>query len=260
MTTLQSPPNQSPDTSGRTTWWVLGGVLSAVTLLLAVMIAGALIWAASTPEETATHRQTYPAPVTGVDLHVSVGQVHLAPATGTDLEVRREMTWKGTGPDVTEQRLADGTFEARADCDEDLLSWFGPDECKVEYSVALPAGADATVGSAVADIHVDGVDGSLDLQSSVGNINAENLRTTGTTVQADVGDVRLAFDEVLGDIEVDTSVGNVVILLPDDGAAYDVRFETSVGTDNIDVATDPSADHVITVSSSVGDLTVRYAS
>ena len=254
---------ERPARPGRRAWWIVGGVLTAAALLLALATAGVWIWTTATPKETDSHREVYDGPVAGIDVEVPVGTVSLTSSGGQDLEVQRDLAWKGPEPGVSEQLRADDTFEARADCDGHPIFWIGSgDTCTVDYAIDLPAGAAAEARSGVGDVHADGLDGDIHLEAAVGKVDAQNLSTTGAYVQADNGDVVLSFDEVLGDIEVVTGVGDVTILVPDDGTVYDVRSESGVGEEDIGIATDPTAeaDHVITVTSGVGDIEIRYAS
>ncbi|WP_100448798.1 DUF4097 family beta strand repeat-containing protein [Glycomyces xiaoerkulensis] len=261
MTTVRNEsPTARPGKSSRRAWWIFGGALTAAVLVMALIAAGAWIWAVSSPNETGTRAETYPQPVAGVDLDVSVGEVNLTAGDGEELEVRSDLTWKGTEPRIEEEMTADGVFEARADCREDFPFQLFGDQCEIDYTLGVPSGTETSVRTDVADINVDGIDGDLSLETEVGDVDARQLRTSATSVESGVGDIVLAFDEMRGDIDVESGVGDLTILVPDDGTTYDVRLDTGVGEQDIDIATDPTseADYVINATTGVGDLEVRY--
>ena len=261
MTTMQQKaPSERRDASNRRAWWIAGGVLTAVVMAFALAAAGVRVWTVVSPTQSVSHTETYTGQVAGVEVDLAVGQVALTAADGPDLEVAHEATWRGPEPGFEETLREDGTVTARAKCAEDFPVWVIAEECEISYSVAVPSGAGAAVRTSVAPIEVEGLDGDLELESSVGKVDARNLRTSSTAVSTDVGDIVLAFDQVLGDIEVTTSVGDVIILVPDDGTTFDVEFDSAVGEDVIAIATDPTAkaDYRITVRTSVGNLEVRY--
>lgn len=252
-------PQSETQRNSRTVWWIVGGAITGTALLMALAVTGVWIWSIASPEKSETHSETYTREVDGVDLNVEIGSLHLSNSTDGTLVVERETRWRGKEPDVDESWQGD-TFTSRDECDDQFFVFWG-DDCDVNYTIALPSGAEVDAENSVGEITMDGLDGAIDAEASVGDIEGENLRATETRAETSVGSVRLEFAEVRGDIEVVTSTGDVEILVPDDGTTYDVVFDSGVGTESIDIATDPSsrADYVIVVNTSVGDLTVRYA-
>ncbi|GAB3999487.1 hypothetical protein GCM10029992_28410 [Glycomyces albus] len=262
MTILQQEaPPERPDESGRRAWWIVGGALTAAVMVLALITAGVWIWTSVSPVSSDSHTETYLEPVSEVDVDLASGHVVLTDAGGQGLEVRRDTTWQGPEPGIDERMRHDGTFTARANCAESLPFWMSVEECEIDYSIAVPSGAGTTVRAHMAGVDADGLDGELDLLVSHGEVDARNLRTTATSIDARHGDVTLAFDEVRGDIDVTASFGDVTILVPDDGTTYDVRSDADFGEGGIAIATDPSseADYVITVDYDFGDFEIRYA-
>lgn len=262
MTTLerQAPPER-PDKAGRRAWWIAGGALTAAVMVLALITAGVWIWISVSPVSSDSHTEAYPGPVSEVDVDLASGHMVLTGAGVRDLEVRRDTSWRGPEPGIDERMRHDGTFTARANCAENLPSWINVEECEIDYAIAVPSGAGTTVRTHMAGVDADGLDGELDLVVSHGEVDARNLRTTATSIDAHHGDVTLEFDEVRGDIDVTASFGDVTILVPDDGTTYDVRSDADFGEGAIAIATDPSsdADYVITVDNDFGDFEIRYA-
>jgi hypothetical protein len=251
---------ETPAYSGRKVWWIVGGTLTGAMLLFVMVVAGVWIWTASSPEDSYTLDEEYPGPVTSVEVETEVGDITLEGAAGDMVELRTYAEWRGTEPETVEG-VSGGVFSAEADCDSGFVLWGGIDDCSVDYTVGLPSGTAADVSTDVGHIRLEGIDGDLRAEASVGDIEGLDLRTTDLEVEASVGDVKLEFDQVLGDITVTSDTGDVVIEVPDDGTMYAVQSDLGVGEQDIDIATDPgaAADRVISVTSGVGSLTVRYA-
>lgn len=265
---IDTPEKQSdtaridePAYPNRKVWWIVGGTLTGAVLLFAMAVAGVWIWTASSPQESYTLTEEYPGPVTGAEVDVEVGDIVLEDAAGTALELRTHVEWRGSEPETAEG-VSGGVFSADADCGGSLAPWSGADDCRVDYTVGLPSGTGAEAVTDVGDIRLNGLDGEVRAETSVGGIEGVDLRTADLEVEAGVGDVELEFDQVLGDVTVIAGTGDVLIEVPDDGTVYAVRFDAGVGEQDIDIATDAEAkaDRVISVEAGVGDLTVRYAS
>ncbi|MFG3342432.1 DUF4097 family beta strand repeat-containing protein [Glycomyces sp. NPDC048151] len=257
--TTEAPSPEAQRTS-RTVWWIVGAAVTGTVLLLALAATGVWIWSVASPEKSETRTETYDQAVAGVDVATEVGHIDLSASADSTLVVDRETRWRGEEPEPTETWHGD-TFAAVGECDDRLVVFWDGDECEVNYTLALPAGAAAKAENSVGDVTMDGLDGTIDVETSVGDIEGENLRATETVAESSVGSVYLEFAEVRGGIDVTTSTGDVEIVVPDDGTTFDVVFASGVGSEDIQIATDPSrsADYVITVNTGVGDLTVRYA-
>lgn len=260
----------TPDTAGapdepayphRKVWWIAGGAITGAFLLTFLAVFGAWSWAVSSDNENDTSTQEFDQAVSAAELTVDVGDVSLETAEATALEFRLETEWLGSEPETTEDWDGD-VFTAEGECDSGPFFGLDVDQCQTDYTLGLPAGTDASAELGVGDISLDGLDAEIDAKTGIGDVVGEDLNATSTTVESGVGEVHLQFDQVLGDIHVDAGTGDVVIVVPDDGTTYDVRFDGGVGDEHIEIATDPSgqADYVIDVTSGVGSLTVRYGS
>lgn len=247
------------DRATRRAWWIAGGIATGAMLLFALIFAGVWLWAVPSAEERRSHTEEYTQELRGVDVSVEVGSIDLVAADGTALEVQRELVWRGSEPEITEEWRGT-TFTADGDCDDSPRFWFNVDGCKVAYTLHVPSGTDAEADTDVGEVWLDGLDGAIDVETSVGDIRGEELRATSVTAETGVGTIELAFDEVRGDIRIDIGTGDVELVLPDDGTTFAIDYDTGVGSQNIDIATDASAkaDYVITVKIGVGDLSVRY--
>jgi hypothetical protein len=245
----------------RKVWWIVGGAITGALLLTFLAVFGAWSWAVSSEDESATRTEAFGQAVSAAELTVDVGEVTLEAAAGPALEFRLDTEWLGSEPETGEDWDGE-VFTANGECDSSIFLGLDVDQCQTDYTLGLPAGTDASAELGIGDISLDGLDAEIDVNTGVGDIVGENLKATSTTVESGVGEVHLEFDQVLGDIRVDAGTGDVVIVVPDDGATYDVRFDGGVGDEHIEIATDPAgrADYVIDVTSGIGSLTVRYGS
>ncbi|GAA1661381.1 hypothetical protein GCM10009830_03170 [Glycomyces endophyticus] len=248
-----------PAASARRAWWIVGGSITGAALITSLAIFGVWAWTISSTDEHDTRTQEYDHPVSAADVKADIGDVRFEAADGTGLEFRVKTRWLGAEPDTAED-WDDDVFTATGECAQSHFFGLDVDQCQTNYTLGLPAGADAVAETGLGDITFDGLDAMIDVQTGVGDVVGDNLRATSTTVESGVGDVSLEFDQVLGDIAVDAGTGDVVITVPDDGTTYEVRYDGGVGDRNIEIATDPSAeaDYVIAVTNGVGSLTVQY--
>ncbi len=191
-------------------------------------------------------------------------------------------------PTVSE-RVEGDTLVLRADCPN-----FGGPWCSVRYELTVPRGADIEVDTSGGGVRVEGVDGALELESSGGGITvvdaagpidadssgggititgargAVTASSSGGGVQlldsrsptvaaaSSGGGVRLEFVDAPDVVDASSSGGGVTVRLPG-GVAYAVDASSSGGGTRVDVATDPTSSHRITVRSSGGGVTVEPA-
>ena len=109
------------------------------------------------------------------------------------------------------------------------------------------------------EVHVDDSTGDMNLASSGGDVQGRRLGAERVTAESSGGDVRLEFSGVPREVVADSSAGDVEIVLPPGPAAYRVDTTSSAGDTNVGVRTDPNSNRSIRVSSSAGNVTVRYA-
>jgi DUF4097 and DUF4098 domain-containing protein YvlB len=85
-----------------------------------------------------------------------------------------------------------------------------PEESRVEYDIAVPAGASVTVSTATAPITVDGLSGDVDLSSNTGEIVVRNVAKAHVHVRAIASTITLS-NITRGHVEI-TSTGGAVQL------------------------------------------------
>ncbi|RRR99535.1 DUF4097 family beta strand repeat-containing protein [Glycomyces terrestris] len=250
-----------PAYPARKAWWIVGGAVTGAALLTGLLAFGSWAWMISSSEEDATRTEEFDRAVAAAEVRAEVGDLRFEAAAGTALEFRLKTQWLGAAPDTSEEWDGD-RFSAEGECDQGRFLGLDVDQCETDYTLGLPAGADATAETGVGDVSLDGLDGAVDIDTGIGDVTGEGLRTTDTTVVTGVGDVTLEFAQVLGDISVEAGTGDVVLTVPDDGTVYEVLHDGGIGDQHIEIATDPTADadYTITVASGVGSLTIQYGS
>lgn len=142
--------------------------------------------------------------------------------------------------------------------------------CTVDYDIVVPQNVVVTGRTDSGDVAVRGA-GRVDLRSDSGDIDirqvagAVRLQTDSGSVEgrqlagdadvhADSGDVTLSFDEP-ADATVHSDSGFIEIAVPP--GIYRVAAETDSGSQEIDVPTDPTAAHALTVSADSGDIALH---
>lgn len=226
---------------------VLGGLLVAVLVL-----SGA--YAVATKLARAERTEQISVGAGGIDTLVvstDVGAVSVEPgATSDHVEVRlhREGAWRL--PRFEQRRVGD-ELHLEASCDR---HWFG--DCSTQMVLRVPEGMRLEASSAVGEVSVRGAYPSVTMETSTGRLAADQLRASQVRATSSVGDVSITLAAPADSVDVTTSVGQVLLVVPDDGTSYDVRAETSVGETHTTVPVSSASAHHIRVTSSVGDVRV----
>jgi hypothetical protein len=130
------------------------------------------------------------------------------------------------------------------------------DACRVNYTVTVPTRVALDIDGAAGDITLKGP-----LANAIVNTNAARITGTGLgagTVQAttNAGQVDLSFAAAPTSVSVKTDAGEVTVTVP--GAEkYNVTVSTTIGSENIAVDKDPSSQHRIDVTTTIGAVTIK---
>jgi hypothetical protein len=175
-----------------------------------------------------------------------------------------------TSPDIAIS-ITDHTLVYRVDG----CRWFDS-RCGVDLTVSvdprLPVVASSTGGnirvsdvkggltlsSSGGDVTVRDSAGNMHIESSAGDVRALRISAAELVAHSSAGDVRIELTTAPQNISADSSAGDVEVILPRSNVAYRVEADSSAGTTNVQVQTDPRSTRVVRVSSSAGDVTVRY--
>ncbi|PSL02127.1 putative adhesin [Haloactinopolyspora alba] len=267
-------PNAARGTVRRV-WLVTGAVLAAAALVIGVTGIVAALQRTST--ETRYASQTYPRSAAHVQVDVDRGKVTIAGGDAGRVETQHARRWSGGEPSVDETWSGD-TLRVDGRCPDSLLSWIGQ-VCSVEYAAQVPRDAGADVGSTTGSIEVGQLGGQLGLSATTGSITVEDvsgpltarattgditgsgLRSDRVDAEVSTGDVTLRFAEPPERLTAAARTGDVTIEVPRSGGPYRVDARTNTGEQQVDVAQDPDAapERTIDVTTSTGDIHVRYA-
>lgn len=194
-----------------------------------------------------------------VDLDNDSGDVSVVADDVQATTVRQRFDYSWSEPDNA-FTLEDGTLTL-ADC-----GW----QCDVDYEVVVPLGTkvhgevdsgDITLdGVAEVDVHADSgnvtvrdVEGPVRAEADSGDVRGQNLGGP-VEAQADSGDVVLQLDTP-ADVTATADSGDVTVTVPE--GTYRVEGDTDAGSRNIEVPADPDAEHLLSLDSDSGDVTVR---
>ncbi len=149
----------------RITPWRLVLVGSATTLICAGVLLGVL-WLASTDTRmVSTH---LPASLAGIELRVQSGDVSIVGGSQTGVSISTSNRFAfGHGP--RERRsLRGGILRISSDCPQMVVG-----SCGASYRIDVPNDVPISVRTEHGDIRLDGYQGSADIATDTGAINAE---------------------------------------------------------------------------------------
>lgn len=247
--------------AARRTLTVIGVVILAVGGLAAVS------WSTRTTEHAST---TIDDDFSRVEIDVSAGQVDIVGGSdgSSELETSMTHTWLGAA-EVTHEIDGD-TLRIEGTCGRRLMmtGW-----CETDLTLSVPAGVDVVAESSAGTVTARGLEGSANLESSAGTVRVEDhdgdlvahssaggvvvdgLRADTAKITSSAGSVEVHAATAPTSLDAESSAGRVVVTLPDD-ETYDVEADTSAGSTNVGVATDPSSQYKIRAFSSAGAVTV----
>jgi putative adhesin len=106
------------------------------------------------------------------------------------------------------------------------------------------------------NITASGLTGDLRFQDGSGNVVINGLAGTDVVGANESGNITLTLTKIPDRVQVTDSSGNIRLVLPPGGTAYQVNASTSSGSQVIDVPRNSSSAHVITVTDQSGNITV----
>jgi hypothetical protein len=203
-------------------------VLVGAALILLGVIAIAGLLSGSVREQSTAQFQE----VTVLELDLDSAAVTVR-ADGESVVVRKDVTSGWFGGSSSEEQNG-STLRVVKRCPPVL--GFG---CGGTYVITVPAGVEVRGGTSNGAITLDGIEAAVDVATSNGAIEMSGLS---------------------GEVSVRTSNGDIEIVLADDAPAVARSTTTSNGRTDTQIRTDPNADASMTITTSNGDITVRYPS
>jgi Putative adhesin len=118
--------------------------------------------------------------------------------------------------------------------------------------------ATMTASTGGGDIHLAGVRSrTISATTSGGNIDATGISAGAVTATSGGGNIEIEFTSVPSGVEVDTSGGNITLVLPPGDTAYHVAAHTNGGEVTDTLLQDTGSRNVITATSGGGNITIR---
>ncbi|HEY1625770.1 MAG TPA: DUF4097 family beta strand repeat-containing protein [Streptosporangiaceae bacterium] len=212
--------------------WLLAGLAATIT---AIAGAGTSLWyATSFGRHMHSQSQTasYAAPGQ-VTVRLSDGDITVTNGPSGRVQVTRLLHWSGRKP-VAGERRKGGTLVISQQCP----SGFG-DSCSADYTIEVPPGV------------------ALNLQTSSGDITANDTRSPELQASSDSGNIWLRFAAAPYNVWANSSSGDVTVLVPR-GTGYTIHPEAPNGNSTVDIGSDPATHRSITAISGDGNITVNY--
>jgi hypothetical protein len=250
-----APPTAPPPRRSR-----VGPILAIVAVVLLVMVAVAalVVWAvarnisANVDVGTETKRLETQTEASTVRIDNDCGQISVREGSDGVVRTDARITRVWQTPTVTSQDEGD-TAMVEVNCP--------PFSGTVRLTVEVPSGVEVQARSAAGGVQADGLTGQLDLHSSAGSVQGQNLQSEQVVAQSSAGSVTLQWSSDADPRQVDasSSAGSVTVLLPDRaGTAYAVDADSSAGSTTVNVRTDPQSTRTVRAESSAGSVTVSY--
>lgn len=209
-----------------------------------------------------------PAGARSLNVSVAAGHLTIRPATASQATLTGTARYSLVRSTLTEQATGSGTT-VRYHCAIPV------GDCQLDATItvpgALPVKADTGGGDAIVtgtagtvalstgggNIAADHTSGSLALSTSGGDINATAVRSPAVTATSGGGTIEIDFATVPGDVTVDTSGGDITLVLPAGDTHYRVITHTSGGGVSTTVPVDSTSAHQITATTGGGNITIR---
>ena len=261
------PPPVRATATQRTVWLAVGSVVAVLGLMISTLQVVGLI---AHEEHDETVRVDDPA-VAVLDVGSDAGAIEIV---GADTEVVRIEARVSDGLVDTRftQEVVGDRLQVRVRC----LAVLANQCCGARLRIVVPRALEVKVRARGDSVTLRGISGRVDAESSDGSVEAEalagdtrlhssngsvrgtRLRTESIVADSDNGSVRLEFAVPPVSVITSSDNGSVDVAVPRGDDAYAVSVDSSNGsTDNL-VQSDPESDRRIVASSSNGSVTVRY--
>ncbi|PPK93122.1 putative adhesin [Kineococcus xinjiangensis] len=260
---VEELPPPRPRRGGRAVAAVLG----------AVVVGGVALSAFGTMASTSsTTTREFPGAVTSLVVVTDTGEVRVREVPGrSGAQVVTTLSGYRSGPSA-DAGLTSGTLSLTGGCEGS--AW--PFPCSVSFDVEVPPGTDVDVASHTGDVDLAGTfpevraalrTGDLVWRDAAGESVEGRTSTGDVEVHGAVGEVLLAtstgavraeLTEAPRSVAVESSTGDVTVVVPRDGARYDASTTTSTGDSTVQVPVDSTSDRRLRAETSTGDVVLRH--
>jgi Putative adhesin len=251
-----------PLTRGRLAALVIG-----VPVCLGLIALNGLSLVANLGEAHYPVHYLVPAPAKSLNVSVAGGQLTIRPTTAGQATLTGTAYYSLVRSKLTEQTTGSDTSVA-------YHCVIPTGDCELDANVNVPAALPVTANTDGGDAAVTGTTGQVTLSSGGGNISADQtmgpltLNTSGGNIQATAlrsltvtattggGDIEIDFAGVPRDVHVDTSGGNITLVLPRGTTMYHVIAHTDGGNVTDSLPQDLHSSNEITATSGGGNITI----
>ncbi len=186
---------------------------------------------------------------------------------GSEVVVER-LTFRGEASEI----VAGDSLQVGFDCP---AFSFG---CRGTYQVTVPSGTEIIGDLSNGRVTLMDVDGRVDvstsngaievtgatgedlvLRTSNGSISGSGLTTPNVDLRTSNGRIEVFFAEPPRSVRARTSNGRIEVFVPSGVPPYSIDANASNGRTDLDIATDPSADLRMELTTSNGNIVVAYA-
>ncbi|GLI26367.1 hypothetical protein ARHIZOSPH14_06090 [Agromyces rhizosphaerae] len=239
-------------------------------MLAAVVVAGAAAFALAGcglveqfgPPQSFSDDATVTDEVTTIDIDRPAGGVTVTAVRGaTEITLERTVRYWGIDRDIDETHEVTGSTLVLHGCGRN---------CMVDYVLEVPEGldvegdttngaieltgvADVSVTTSNGRIELDDVSGTVEVETSNGRVIGSDLNGNGIDASTSNGSIELELGTAQ-DVTARTSNGPIELRVPD--GPYAVETDTSNGSVDVDIATDPNGEFTLDLRTSNGSIKV----
>ncbi len=129
--------------------------------------------------------------------------------------------------------------------------------CSVNYTLTVPAGASLDLETGDGNVTLDGVSGDVTVRSGDGKIRGSDLAAEQVTTSSGDGSVALQWTVTPQTVQVSMGDGSINVAVPAGSGPYAVTHTMGSGHADISVASDPTAPRSIRLDMGDGSISVN---
>jgi DUF4097 and DUF4098 domain-containing protein YvlB len=253
-------------TVGRVTALSIG-----IPIILGLTIFGAFNVVGIFAQTSEHHGASYTWHGGAISVNTSSGNVRIVRGTGTQIAVEYTEHYQLKKPTVS-AATSNGGVQLIAKCPSGIFD----NNCAINYVVTIPGTVSLILHSGSGDLDASGVAGRASFSTGSGDITFSDLsgpivahtgsgaisgtRTSSKDVQATTGAGDVHVEWVVGPtaVVIDTGVGDISLVVPRGSGPYRTTTQTGVGSADVTVATDRSANPSISARTGVGSISIGF--
>jgi hypothetical protein len=182
-----------------------------------------------------------------VVIHTGVGSVSVTGGDRSTVSASAHLVYRGRVP-VVGRLVRRGELELFYNCDPGST-------CRVSFDVAVPRALSVIVDSAVGQIRLTGLTGTVLAYTQTGAIQAGALSVRQAQLTTGTGSITAGFVVPPRRIVASAGVGSVAIRVPA-SARYQVAASAQTGSVSVAVPRTATPGHIIKASTGTGTITI----